>query len=257
MRIWILSDLHLEFASLPKSFAVPKADVCVCAGDVLPKGIVPSIDWLVQTISDAMPIVMVAGNHEFYKASFEDSLQAARSHAKLQKNFHLLDNDVADIGGVRFLGGTLWTDFKVLSYDPGLSMAAAERGMNDYKRIKFRKQPYMRFKPIHSFRKHLETRRFIETALSEFGSAKTVVVTHHAPSPKSIEPGDEADILSACYASDLEDVIYADGPELWIHGHIHHRRDYMVGKTRVLANPRGYPGERTFAEFDSAFVIEI
>ncbi len=34
MKIWLLSDLHLEYADLREPLAVPEADVCVVAGDL-------------------------------------------------------------------------------------------------------------------------------------------------------------------------------------------------------------------------------
>jgi len=36
--------------------------------------------------------------------------------------------------------------------------------------------------------------------------------------------GRESDLISAAYASNLEDVIMAQGPALWIHGHFHETR---------------------------------
>jgi len=32
---------------------------------------------------------------------------------------------------------------------------------------------------------------------------------------------------------------------LWVHGHSHTAVDYEVAGTRVVCNPRGYPGEET------------
>lgn len=49
--------------------------------------------------------------------------------------------------------------------------------------------------------------------------------------------------------------MYEVGPTLWVHGHVHHRNDYMVGDTRVVSNARGYPGEET--GFDPCFTVEI
>lgn len=82
-----------------------------------------------------------------------------------------------------------------------------------------------------------------------------MVVTHHAPSPRSIPPEFRGDPLSACYASDLEDLIVDGRPALWVHGHIHTKVDYRVGRSRVIANPRGYPGEGN--AFDPQLVVEI
>jgi hypothetical protein len=154
-----------------------------------------------------------------------------------------------------FVGGTLWSDFRVFGYNPQVSMSYAAHGMNDYKNIKLSKKPYAKFKPIDAYRKHLETRDYIATELRERRGRKTVVVTHHAPSPQSISDGFRFDPLSASYASDLEGLMYETAPALWVHGHVHHRNDYMVDLTRVLSNPRGYPGEHR--HFDPGLVVEI
>jgi Icc-related predicted phosphoesterase len=44
--------------------------------------------------------------------------------------------------------------------------------------------------------------------------------------------------------------------QLWVHGHIHYCRDYTLGKTRVLANPRGYPTESRQG-FDPGLIVEV
>ncbi|SFH55884.1 metallophosphoesterase [Ensifer sp. OV372] len=215
---------------------------------------VASIDWLAKFAPD-LPAVFVSGNHEFYGACLQSGILEAREAARLHPHLHFLENDAVEIGGVRFIGGTLWTDFRLFGRNPGVSMSYAESGMNDFKKIKFSKAPYRKFKPIHAYRKHIETRDFIAADLRERARLKTVVVTHHAPSARSVALGFRHDPLSACYASDLEDLLYEAGPTLWVHGHVHHRNDYFVGDTRVVSNARGYPGEQT--EFDPSFVVEV
>ncbi|MHC2364189.1 metallophosphoesterase [Rhizobium leguminosarum] len=243
MRIWIASDLHLEFYGAKVTFEPPDADVFVCAGDVLDKGIVPSLEWLAETVAPTMPAVLVAGNHEFYSASMVEGLRAAKEAALRYPNVHFLENDAVVIDGLRFLGTTLWTDFRLFSDDTAPAMDAAKQGMNDYKRIKFSKTPYQAFKPMHAYRKHQEARLFLSRALSENHDGKTVVVSHHAPSARSISAENKQDLLSACYASHLEDLILEYAPALWVHGHVHHSCDYFVGDTRVMCNPAGYPEE--------------
>lgn len=133
-------------------------------------------------------------------------------------------------------------------------MATAETGMNDYRKISFSKQPFRKFKPIHSFRMHQETRSFLTLALAQAGDRKTVVITHHAPSRSSIPSEFNGDPLSARYASDLEGLVGETKPAIWVHGHIHTPVDYLLGETRVISNPRGYPVERS--SFDAGLVID-
>ncbi|MBB3978622.1 Icc-related predicted phosphoesterase [Rhizobium azooxidifex] len=254
MKLWIMSDLHMEFGQ-PFVGQPPDADVLVCAGDLLTRGIVPSIEWLATNIPSSMPVVFTAGNHEYYGASVQESIREARLMRDRYPNIHWLENEAVDVNDIRFVGATLWTDFRLNGGEPELAMAAAQSGMNDYKKVKFSKLPYQKFKPIHAYRKHHESRAFLKSALAESSAEKTVVVTHHAPSPRSIPPAFQGDPLSACYASDLEELIVEGQPSLWVHGHVHKRVDYRVGGTRVLANPRGYPGEGK--AFDPQLVIEV
>ncbi|NKK72473.1 phosphatase [Rhizobium leguminosarum bv. viciae] len=254
MRIWIVSDLHLEFQEPFEEPPPDNVDVLVCAGDVMTKGVVPSIKWLAKFAPD-IPVVFVAGNHEFYDSCLQSDILEAREAARSHPHLHFLENEAVEIGGVRFIGGTLWTDFRLFGRNPSVHMSYAQSGMNDFKKIKFSKAPYRKFKPIDAYRKHVKTRDFIAAQLREHAGLKTVVVTHHAPSPRSIAPSFRHDPLSACYASDLDDLLCEAGPTLWVHGHLHHRNDYMVGNTRVVSNARGYPGEET--GFDPLFTLEI
>ena len=95
MKAWIVSDLHLE---LGPSFDAPvpaDADVMVCAGDVLDKGIVPTLEWLASTVARRLPVIVVAGNHEYYGAAMLPSLEAARAVAKRDLH-HSLGLDVRE-----------------------------------------------------------------------------------------------------------------------------------------------------------------
>jgi predicted phosphohydrolase len=250
-----MSDLHFEFGQPFVQSPPSDTDVLVCAGDLLTRGIVPSIEWLATHIPTSIPVVFTAGNHEYYGASVLESIRDARSLRDRYPHIHFLENEAVDIGDVRFVGATLWTDFRINGGDPELAMAAAQSGMNDYRRIKLSKLPYQKFKPIHAYRKHHESRAFLKSALDESTAWKTVVLSHHAPSPRSIPPEFRGDPLSACYGSDLEDLIVEGQPALWVHGHVHQKVDCRVGMTRLIANPRGYPGEGT--AFDPQLVIEI
>ena len=65
------------------------------------------------------------------------------------------------------------------------------------------------------------------------------------------------DSITAAYASDLEALIERTQPQLWVHGHIHTSSDYLIGRTRVVCNPRGYHPSDLNAGFDPELVVEL
>jgi Icc-related predicted phosphoesterase len=106
---------------------------------------------------------------------------------------------------------------------------------------------------MHWVERHADSLRYISDQLSRASDRRVVMVSHHAPSFRSIDPRYRAQReMNGGYASDLSNLIL-DNPKikLWIHGHTHSPHDYMIGDTRVLCNPRGYVGvERTIQEED-------
>ena len=109
MKIWLFSDLHLEHTPLA-SLRPPDADICVAAGDICDSGILPSLEWLNANIAPSMPVIFVAGNHEFYRSSIVESLAAAKAAAADMPRIHFLNNRSVEVEGILFIGATLWTD---------------------------------------------------------------------------------------------------------------------------------------------------
>lgn len=245
MKLWILSDLHLEFADLSAPLAIPDADVCVVAGDLC-RAPANGVHWLARHVAHSMPCVYVAGNHEFYRGSIKESLEDGRAAAAGFPDVHFLENEAVAIGGVRFVGATLWTDFRIEGHQR-LAMWHARDRMNDYRKIALQRNPWQRFLPETAARMHHVSRQFIEeTLLAE--RTPTVVVTHHLPHRGSIPERFTGDLLNAAYASDLSETIRLGRPALWVHGHTHDSCDYHAGNTRIVCNPRGYDDEnRSFA----------
>lgn len=101
------------------------------------------------------------------------------------------------------------------------------------------------------------SRAFIEAQLAKPFHGTTVVLTHHAPSPRSLDPKFHAQETNAAFASDLTPTIQNGKPDLWVHGHIHRFVDYYEGCTRIVCNPRGYPYEREKNGFQVGFVVNI
>lgn len=88
------------------------------------------------------------------------------------------------------------------------------------------------------------------------GSGKRVVLTHHAPSARSLAADRRDNLISAAYASHSDELVEASQAALWIHGHTHHAVDYTIGTTRVVSNPRGYTDEPV-AGFRADLVVTV
>ncbi|MBS0248343.1 MAG: metallophosphoesterase [Proteobacteria bacterium] len=254
MRIQIFSDLHADVRPPREVVVFPDVEVVVVAGDTC-QGAESAFMHLRLSVPMQIPILMVMGNHEYYRRSFHEELARAREVAPLY-GVHLLENDTVIIDGVRFIGATLWTDYALFGEaNLGRAMVAASRGLNDHRRISWTKQPWTRFRPQEALLLHHTSRKYIEKTLAESFVGPTVVVTHHAPHVGSLHPRYANEILSAAYVSDLSKSIEAAQPDLWVHGHVHSSFDYKVGGTRIVCNSHGYGSEN--ADFNASLVVEV
>lgn len=248
MKLQILSDLHSELCSF-KPISGIEADVVVLAGDI------GRADLACSQARCWFPdreIVFVPGNHEYYRFDRKEAIKQMRIDAR-QHGIHLLDNDEAVIGGVRFLGATLWTDFE-FDGNPVLAMADGQCCLNDFRMIREGKGL---FTPARSVELHRESVAWLESRLAEPFDGKTVVVSHHLPSALSVAERFRNSPLNPCFASNLDRLF--GKMDLWIHGHTHHNVDYMANGTRVVCNPRGYMSYSGAEnpEFDPGLVIEV
>ena len=248
MRVHIMADLHMELASFQPIKV--DADVVVLAGDV--HNGVNGIKWILKTFP-ARPVIYVLGNHEFYGHKIPKLISEVKELAR-GSNVHVLENEAVEIGNVIFLGATLWTDFR-LNGDVALAEMAAQTGVTDFQRISVSQSDH-HFRPSDSRRIHEQSLAWLGQQIRSARGKRVVVVTHHAPSPRCIPLGFCDDSLNPAFASNLESFIANSRAELWIHGHIHSRSDYVVGTTRIVANPRGIPGE-PHTDFDPSFVVDL
>ncbi|KAA0121745.1 metallophosphoesterase [Methylobacterium sp. P1-11] len=256
MRVQVVSDLHVDVADTRRLRLAPGADVVIVAGDVCADAVV-ALAYLRRHIPEPMPIVAVLGNHEYYRGSVEVERDRA-GEAGARYGITLLEDAVAVIGGVRFRGATLWTDYALFGPEHrAVAMAAARRGMNDHRTISVGRGVERRpFLPADAAALHAASVRFLDAALAVPFGGPSVVITHHAPHPVCIAPHFGRDPLSAAFASDLSALIDARRPDAWISGHTHHAVDTWLGPTRLVSNPHGYRDEGR-GSFDPAFVVEI
>ena len=115
------------------------------------------------------------------------------------------------------------------------------------------------FTPAHSELLFNQHAGWLEARLDEPFDGPTVVITHHAPSSKSIHPRFADSLLNACFVSDAEWLVNGTRVALWIHGHVHDSFDYVLNGARVLCNPRGYAknGVNENARFDPRLVVDV
>ncbi len=274
MKIQIVSDLHLEFQDAD----VPNigADVLILSGDICvaedlydhPKAGSNGVNLgsrqakaqtyrnFFQRVSDEFEqVVYVAGNHEHYHGKWSQTHDTLANECAEYGNIAYLERGVLVHKGVTFIGGTLWTDMN--KGDP-ITMHAIRDMMNDFRVIRDDSRGYTPLKPSTVAMRHRDTLQYIKTIVAGKHEDKFVVVGHHAPSFQSVHPNYRGDtLMNGGYASDLSEFIL-DRPQikLWTHGHMHESSDYMLGETRIVANPKGYPGEYRETVFEHK-VVEI
>jgi predicted phosphodiesterase len=249
----ILSDVHLSQG--PLNLPATDADLVILAGDVGRPAAAAS--W---ASNFAKPVLYVPGNHEFYGDSIEGTVRALRQLC-LETSIRVLHNDEVVVGGVRFLGTTLWTDFKIFGEGATQAavMAQAIRSMRDFSRIHADETSALPFTPSDAAALFTLQAAWLASRLAEPFAGPTVVITHHAPSRRSIHPRFADSSLNACFVSDAEHLLDGRRVRLWIHGHTHDSFDYMLNGTRVVCNPRGYAknGVNENPLFDPHFTVAI
>jgi hypothetical protein len=266
MLIRPLSDIHLEFwpenrlkeildqilPPLPRD----KETVAVIAGDI---GLAGNPEpWLLAMFhlgSRFQAVVCVEGNHFYYNNLFFGRLRQWRAKQDLPVNVHLLENESVTVGGVRFIGATLWTDFS----GDVLKMWAARRHMADFSgAIKHRDGRLL--SPEDTVIAFKKSKRYLFGELEKPDCLATVVVTHHGISPLSIHETYQGNPLNAAFSTDLSFEVAKAAPNIWLHGHTHFSFDYRLGTTRVVVNPLGYlifRGNEPNPGYQKALVLEL
>ncbi len=250
MKIRILSDLHLEF----QDWFRPNSDA-----DIASAGLRLTLAFMGSTghggVFQLTPVIYVPGNHEFYGGNLQSVTDELYARAK-RFGVDVLDGRRVVIGGVRFLGATLWSDFALYGSDQrsiNRAMTVAQNGMNDFHVIRHKNG---KFRPVDAREINLERVRWLRAELAEDFQGATIVVTHHLPLLQSIHAKYSASSLNPSFASDLSSLM---GPpvSLWIHGHTHESFDYTVKGTRIVCNPRGYLPIEPNSAFNPTLTLDV
>lgn len=254
MRAQIFSDLQMDrqlVSSRGLPFVADDVEVVLIAGDLYP--FLGRSLMTLQQLAKRKPVIYVAGNRDFYLTNIDEALSDGRQLAQ-ELGVHFLEDEAIVIDGVRFVGSTLWSDYNVRG-DAKAAKAAADRLVSDHTgEIKW--SDGRRFTAADAAARHHFSRKFIEETLAS-SPEPVVVVTHHAPSLQSEKEEYANSPISPSFVSDLEYLMTGPkAPVLWVHGATHHPVDYVVGGTRVISNPRGYPHEAIF-RFNPSLVVDI
>lgn len=170
----------------------------------------------------------VLGNHDYYGTM----------------GFRHADWDFPDTvtldNGLKIAGATLWTEISPVRWWDFKEYMMDSRnigGMN-----------YERYMQVHTtHREHL------------FNSGADIWVVHHLPSFQSIHPRWKDSGGNDFFATELSHKILEmkKPPRLIVHGHTHDACDYMIGETRVVCHPRGYPNETAGYKDYQPLILEV
>jgi hypothetical protein len=272
MKFGLMSDVHLEFGEYEGPMG--EGDTLLLAGDIHVAAYLASQHpqilahdmagrterFMTRAFENYDQVVQVMGNHEHYQGLYDYTGNVLRAKLGAWSNgrYTLLDNEAIESEGVVIYGATMWTDFN--GNDP-LTKADAAYGMNDYRQIhKFDESDLMeqrKLQPDDVYIDHMAARQNLReiTNFARSEGKKMVVMTHHAPSERSIHPGFRHSSLNPMYYSKMEHFC-GDPVAVWVHGHVHHTHDYEINGTRVLCNPRGYVGHEN-TNFNPLLQFEV
>ena len=256
MRVAYCSDLHLEFQSV-KLENTDNSDVLILAGDICVAYQVFEPEVYNTTFSSEKiynffndctknfkHVIYIAGNHESYRSDIDETLPYLKKCFGDIPNLYILDNESIELDGITFVGSTLWADAN--KNDP-TTLFLLNRSLNDFRCIGIGENTFSSKDMVKRFDVN---KLFLSDALKD--NTKTyVVITHHGVSEKCVSDEYTLDYhVNGGYRSILDGFIM-DRPQIknWIVGHSHSQLDVMVGDTRLLRNPRGYPNEKCFNEF--------
>lgn len=244
MKIAYMSDLHLDTyfdnQELLDEFKLIEADVLVMSGDIAEFNNYFSLMGFFDGLSEIFKnVILIAGNHEYYGKDLTlDTLDFHTNY--LPKNFTFLNNESIKIDNVNFYGGTLWCDVDSISNNDKPIIIQL---INDFKLIKNNGLNLS----LESLREYYEEflKGMYQNITDKTDDSKLVVLSHFAPSMLSVTPRFKGSRANQYFCNSLDDTIAASNIDVWIHGHVHSNHDYMINKTRVLCNPRGYPSENS------------
>ena len=252
MKIQIASDLHLEMRrghhpEIHDFYPVDDRDVLVLAGDI---GTYKNAWSFIEQELRRSPVIYVPGNHEYYSWQTRERVDEAwRRKAQQNPDLHYLIAEGVTLGGVRFWGAPWYSD--LFGRRDRESLHDAEYCLTDF-------SPKFSDFGRWTIARHLEEHARQTQLLREQASMVDVMITHWPPTLHAVAPRFQGDALNGYFVNNHEDLVEDVGAQYWISGHVHDAYEAVVGETRVIGNPTGYPHEATETRlFRPDKVIEV
>lgn len=250
-KINYISDLHIEFIkhkNYEKMFQFKPGDILCLAGDIGYPQDDKYKEFLKYCSKIFKYVILITGNHEYYmKYSIEETNKLISNIVSEYNNIIFLNNTshYFEEYDLYILGTTLWSNTQDLNEEDVVNY-------NDFHRIRNMNIKYMN--ELHDCSKI-----FIETELNKLKNSnsrsKVIVMTHHLPSYLMIHDKYKGHSLSPLFANHMDSIFDNYNIDWWICGHSHSSMNKTIGKTTVLLNPVGYPGENYKVKYDSHFFI--
>jgi predicted phosphodiesterase len=259
VRLAIFSDTHLEFQAggtvafwdrVTKHSQANPGSVAVLAGDIINWKKPKHARFTMETFRSLYrEVIYVPGNHD------SNGLKIGLCNARVEVNcrdlgiHYLRPGHAVTVDDQRFLGGTLWYPH------PGNHPATA--WFYDY-----RVHPSVEPAYAHN-------QDFVDSVckVMEHGD---IIVSHHLPHPRSVSAQFVGHEANHFFLSDQSAWIESRWPKLWIHGHTHDPKDYVVRPadpeewrarpdnwTRIYCNPMGYAFEGANPAFWDRITLDI
>lgn len=232
MKVWVLSDLHIEFE--PFIWPNEYADIIILAGDISTGD---PTDFMEEAAEHANHILYVPGNHEFYGHEYHSRLEFLKSLPCIT-----LSDRIVEIDGITFAGTTLWTDF---NGDDWFAKQKAKVGINDFYQIMWNNR---KFHPDDTVSLNYKARSFL------YNSKANVFITHHLPDTFFVEDKYKNDLLTPAFANTQFNFQHTT-PKLWIFGHTHYSVNKQEGDVLFICNPKGYYDENN--GFNPTLMVDI
>ncbi|MDD3535597.1 MAG: metallophosphoesterase [Candidatus Cloacimonetes bacterium] len=257
MKIQIVSDLHLEFASnrewIKQNPIIPVGDILLIAGDSYCLNHPEHATEFFQKISEDFPLIIsTLGNHEYYGSNIEQANPIYRYYESY--NHLVLNNQSFIYKGIRFICSVMW------SFVPSYRLYDVQHGLNDYRHI-YKINDGGNLYPVRvedTNALHELSYRFLEQAIAEKHDGPTILLTHHMPSYKAIAPPYKGSRLSSAFATNMDALIEAN-PQIsyWFYGHAHDFHRMQINNCTLIRNPLGYVDLHEQTDFRRDYVVEI